>query len=128
MNKYLKLLSHKVMTNHQPQNNLLLENQNPKVQQKKILGNVLWGTFNFNYLYCFNLFFISDAEQEARNIIEECAADYEASGYSPVYVSPNSLEPGTLVVSELDDNKRLKFARLQVQGTGTRVEVRAYCV
>lgn len=65
----------------------------------------------------------SDAEQEARNIIEECTADYEACGYSPTYISPNSLEPGTLVVSEIDDNKRLTFARLQVQGTGTRIEV-----
>lgn len=70
-----------------------------------------------------NLFLISDAEQEAQNIIEECIADYDACGYSPVYVSPNSLELGTLVVSELDDNKRLTFARLQVQGTGTRIEV-----
>ncbi|XP_027836907.2 LOW QUALITY PROTEIN: cactin [Aphis gossypii] len=65
---------------------------------------------------------ISDAEQEARNIIEECAADYEACGYSPVYISPNSVELGTLVVSEIDDEKRLTFARLQVQGTGTRIE------
>lgn len=65
----------------------------------------------------------SDAEQEARNIIEECAADYEACGYSPTYISPNSIELGTLVVSEQDDNKRLVFARLQVQGTGTRIEV-----
>jgi len=74
--------------------------------------------FFFNYL-----FIISDAEQEARNIIEQCTADYEACGYSPVYTSPNSLELGTLVVSELDDTKRLTFARLQVQGTGTRIEV-----
>lgn len=65
---------------------------------------------------------ISDAEQEARNIIEECAADYDACGYSPVYISPNSVELGTLVVSEIDDEKRLTFARLQVQGTGTRIE------
>lgn len=65
----------------------------------------------------------SDAEQEARNIIEECSADYEVCGYSPVYISPNSIELGTLVVSEEDDNKRLTFARLQVQGTGTRIEV-----
>lgn len=72
-----------------------------------------------------NLFVFSDAEQEARNSIEECAADYETCGYSPTYISPNSLELGTLVVSELDDDKRLKFARLQVQGTGTRVEVRS---
>jgi len=64
----------------------------------------------------------SDAEQEARNIIEQCAADYEACGYSPAYICPDSLEPGTLVVSELDDDKRLTFARLQVQGTGTRIE------
>lgn len=69
------------------------------------------------------LLFTSDAEQEARNIIEECAADYEACGYSPAYISPNSLELGTLIVTELDDNKRLTFARLQVQGTGTRIEV-----
>lgn len=74
-----------------------------------------------NQLY--NLFLISDAEQESRNIIEECAADYEACGYSPVYISPNSVELGTLVVSEIDDEKRLTFARLQVQGTGTRIEV-----
>lgn len=70
-----------------------------------------------------HFYIFSDAEQETRNIIEECAADYEACGYSPVYVSANSLEPGTLIVSEVDDNKRLTFARLQVQGTGTRVEV-----
>lgn len=76
--------------------------------------------FNINH---HNLFLTSDAEQEARNIIEECITDYETCGYSPVYVSPNSLELGTLVVSELDDNKRLTFARLQVQGTGTRIEV-----
>lgn len=80
----------------------------------------------FEFFFLIKLFIISDAEQEARNIIEQCAADYEACGYSPTYISPNSLEPGTLVVSELDDDKRLTFARVQVQGTGTRIEVRAY--
>lgn len=77
-------------------------------------------------MYHLRVLIFSDAEQEARNIIEECAADYEACRYSPQYMSSDSLELGTLVVSELDDNKRLKFARLQVQGTGTRVEVSVY--
>lgn len=81
--------------------------------------------YNFKNIYYFTF---SDAEQEARNIIEECVADYDACGYSPVYMSVSSLEPGTLVVTEADDNKRLTFARLQVQGTGTRIEVSLFIV
>ncbi|KAK7580577.1 hypothetical protein V9T40_001206 [Parthenolecanium corni] len=48
--------------------------------------------------------------------------DYNSALYSPQYVSVDSLEPGTIIVSEEDDLNRLKFTRLQVQSSGSRVE------
>ena len=53
----------------------------------------------------------------------ESFADYESGGYSPQYLSQSQLDPGTFVVNEEDDLQRLVFARMQVQGTGSRVEV-----
>lgn len=59
-------------------------------------------------------------------MLNECFSAYEAGGYSPKLLSPDELEPGTIVVSEEDDNKRLEFARMQVLGTGKKVEVSVY--
>lgn len=64
-----------------------------------------------------------DAEDAANDMLNEYFAAYEAGGYSPKLLSPNELEPGTIVVTEEDDLKRLEFARLQVVGTGKKVEV-----
>ncbi|XKL67538.1 hypothetical protein PGB90_003029 [Kerria lacca] len=58
------------------------------------------------------------SQEETPDIYEE----YNSALYSPEYVSVDSLEPGTIIVSEEDDLSRLKFARLQVQSSGSRVE------
>lgn len=50
--------------------------------------------------------------------------EYNSALYSPQYVSQDSLEPGTIIVTEEDDLNRLKFTREQVQNSGSRVEVR----
>lgn len=63
-------------------------------------------------------------EQEiANDMLSECFEDYESGGYSPKYLNPSQLEPGTFVTTEEDDVQRLEFARNQVLGTGQRVEV-----
>jgi hypothetical protein len=59
----------------------------------------------------------------ASAMLSESFADYESGGYSPQYLSQSQLDPGTLVTNEEDDLQRLVFARMQVQGTGSRVEV-----
>ena len=56
--------------------------------------------------------------------IADSVDEYNAALYSPQYVSMDSLEPGTIIVTEEDDLSRLKFAREQVQKSGSRVEVR----
>ncbi|KAG8234025.1 hypothetical protein J437_LFUL013193, partial [Ladona fulva] len=63
-----------------------------------------------------------NANQVANAMLSESFADFESGGYSPVYLSQYQLEPGTLIVSEEDDLQRLAFTRVQVQGTGSRVE------
>ncbi|XP_046398642.1 cactin [Ischnura elegans] len=60
--------------------------------------------------------------QVANAMLSESFADFVSGGYSPVYLGPSQLEPGTLVISEEDDMQRLAFTRAQVQGTGSRVE------
>ena len=59
----------------------------------------------------------------AKAMLSESFADYESGGYSPQYLGQSQLDPGTLVTNEEDDLQRLVFARMQVQGTGSRVEV-----
>lgn len=56
-------------------------------------------------------------------MLNEYFKAYEAGGYSPKLLKPEDVEPGTIVVTEEDDNKRLQFARMQVMGTGKKVEV-----
>ncbi|PSN32299.1 Cactin [Blattella germanica] len=58
----------------------------------------------------------------ANAMLSESFADYESGGYSPQYLSQSQLDPGTFVMNEEDDLQRLVFARMQVQGTGSRVE------
>lgn len=48
-------------------------------------------------------------------MLSESFADYDSGQYSPQYLSLSDLEPGTLITNEEDDEKRLAFARLQVQ-------------
>lgn len=59
-------------------------------------------------------------------MLYECFKAYETGGYSPKFLSPKEIEPGTIVVSEEDDIKRLEFARLQVKGNGKKVEVNIF--
>lgn len=61
-------------------------------------------------------------EAEEQEVVDICE-EYNSVLYSPQYVSVDSLEPGTIIASEEDDLSRLKFARLQVQNSGSRVEV-----
>ncbi|XP_049784858.1 cactin [Schistocerca cancellata] len=62
------------------------------------------------------------SEQAACAMLSESFADYESGGYSPQYLNQSQLDPGTLVTTEEDDLQRLMFARMQVQGTGSRIE------
>ena len=66
--------------------------------------------------------------EAADAMLSESFADYESGGYSPQYLSQSQLDPGTFVMNEEDDMQRLEFARMQVQGTGSRVEVRFHFV
>ncbi|XP_056643411.1 splicing factor Cactin [Diorhabda sublineata] len=67
-----------------------------------------------------------DVEQNPEDVVNtwlnECFHAYQAGGYSPKFLTPDEIEPGTIVVMEEDDNKRLEFARLQVVGKGKKVE------
>ncbi|EEB15484.1 paramyosin, putative [Pediculus humanus corporis] len=63
-----------------------------------------------------------DEQDIVNDMLNECFADYESGGYSPKYLNPSDLEPGTLVTTEEDDTQRLEFSRNQVLGTGQRVE------
>lgn len=65
----------------------------------------------------------SEPEDVGNIIIKECFASYEAGGYSPKYLSSNDLEPGTIVVSEKDDDKRIQYARVRILGTGNKDEI-----
>ncbi|XP_044265540.1 cactin isoform X1 [Tribolium madens] len=62
------------------------------------------------------------AEEHATDILNEYFDAYEAGGYSPKFLSPEDIEPGTIVVTEEDDLKRLEFARMQVSGGGKKHE------
>lgn len=79
----------------------------------------LWKeNFLLELLYCFR-----DAEDAANDMLNEYFKAYEAGGYSPKLLRAEEVEPGTIVVTEEDDVKRLEFARLQVTGAGKKVEV-----
>lgn len=93
---------------------------------------ITWfGDFNWLFQKLYSLFSFSssksvDDPEEPEEEMEEAADhcdEYNSILYSPQYVSVDSLEPGTIIVSEEDDLSRLKFARLQVQNSGSRVEV-----
>lgn len=56
-------------------------------------------------------------------MLNECFNAYQAGGYSPKFLNPDDIEPGTIVVMEEDDIKRLEFARMQVVDSGKKVEV-----
>lgn len=65
----------------------------------------------------------TEGENAANDMLKESFADYDSGGYSPRYLQPNELEPGTFVILEEDDLQRLDFARMQIlQGAGQRVE------
>ncbi|KAF2884248.1 hypothetical protein ILUMI_21940 [Ignelater luminosus] len=68
----------------------------------------------------------SDKEMEYEDpevaLLNECFASYENGNYSPRFLSPEELEPGTIVVNEEDELKRLEFARAQVINSGKKVE------
>ncbi|KAF5291323.1 hypothetical protein FQA39_LY03474 [Lamprigera yunnana] len=68
----------------------------------------------------------SDNEGEKEDpvtvILNESFMAYQNGGYSPKFLSCELLEPGTIVVSEEDDAKRLEFARSQVINSGKNVE------
>lgn len=64
-----------------------------------------------------------DEDQIANAMLTESFADYDSGQYSPRYLSQSQLEPGTLVTTEEDEEKRLAFARLQVQNCGKSVKV-----
>ncbi|CAG9770494.1 unnamed protein product [Ceutorhynchus assimilis] len=61
-------------------------------------------------------------EEAASDILNECFVAYQNGNYSPKLLNSEQIEPGTIVVSEEDDIKRLEFARLQVTNKGKKVE------
>ncbi|KAB0804053.1 hypothetical protein PPYR_01023 [Photinus pyralis] len=63
-----------------------------------------------------------DEENAETVLLNECFASYTNGGYSPKFLSCDRLEPGTIVVSEEDDLKRLEFARAQVSNSGKKVD------
>lgn len=71
----------------------------------------------------FMIFLFRNAEDAADCLLNECFAAYEAGSYSPKLLTPDSIEPGTIVVTEEDDMNRLAFARNQIAGTGKKMEV-----
>ncbi|KAL6256325.1 hypothetical protein P5V15_012442 [Pogonomyrmex californicus] len=68
----------------------------------------------------------SDDDQEETNaaddLLSESFREYEAGGYSPIYIPYSQLEPGTLVTQEDEDNQRLEYARQQVLSTGRKIQ------
>ncbi|XP_015599202.1 cactin [Cephus cinctus] len=68
----------------------------------------------------------SEEEQEYSNmtndLLSESFCEYETGGYSPTYMTPSQLEPGTIVALEEDDNQRLEYARSLVLNTGCKVQ------
>uniref|UniRef100_A0A1B6D1W8 Splicing factor Cactin n=1 Tax=Clastoptera arizonana TaxID=38151 RepID=A0A1B6D1W8_9HEMI len=63
-----------------------------------------------------------EEDQIANDMLTESFADYDSGQYSPLYLNPAQLEPGTLISTEEDEERRLVFARLQVQGTGSNAQ------
>lgn len=65
-----------------------------------------------------------DGEEEdpAMVLLNECLTAYQAGCYSPKLLACEQLEPGTIVVSEKDDTKRLEFARVQVINSGKNID------
>ncbi|XP_039277396.1 cactin isoform X2 [Nilaparvata lugens] len=62
---------------------------------------------------------IEDEEQAACTMLNESFAEYSSGAYSPTYLAQWQLEPGTILTTPEDDDKRLDFARrLQVGGRG----------
>lgn len=76
------------------------------------------------YFVFFMLDFIFRNEEDVANdMLNEYFNAYEDGGYSPKFLRPEAIEPGTIVVSEEDDTKRLEYARMQVLNSGKKVEV-----
>lgn len=57
-----------------------------------------------------------EEENQGEAMLRESFAEYDRGQYSPSYIDPSALEPGTIITSEEDDNQRLIFARLQLTG------------
>lgn len=69
---------------------------------------------------CFVKYFFRGAENNANEILNEYFDAYETGGYSPKFLTPEDIEPGTIVLGEEDDLRRLEFARAQVSGSGKK--------
>ncbi|XP_026465647.1 LOW QUALITY PROTEIN: cactin-like [Ctenocephalides felis] len=52
-----------------------------------------------------------ESQSPARDLLTASFALYEQGCYSPVYLTPAQLEPGTVIVEEEVDTKRLEFKR-----------------
>lgn len=55
-----------------------------------------------------------EEEDQGEVMLRVSFLEYERGQYSPQYVDPAELEPGTIVTTEQDDEHRLMFARLQM--------------
>ncbi|KAJ8973811.1 hypothetical protein NQ317_014514 [Molorchus minor] len=61
-------------------------------------------------------------EDTANEMLNEYFNAYQVGGYSPKLLTSEDVEPGTIVVTEEDDLKRLEYARMQVVGSGKKLE------
>ena len=58
---------------------------------------------------------------------DHVADEYDAGRCSPILVSANDIEEGTLIYSPHEDMKRLELQRLSLKNTG-KVQVRFRCL
>ncbi|KAF6214640.1 hypothetical protein GE061_009383 [Apolygus lucorum] len=56
----------------------------------------------------------SDNEDAGESMLKQSFEDYRSGNYSPRYMDPAGLEPGTIVIDEGDDEQRLMYARLRL--------------
>ena len=59
---------------------------------------------------------VEESEDPETTLLNEAFAAYESGCYSPTYLSPSQLELGADILTEAEDEQRLKYARLRVTG------------
>lgn len=101
-----------------------VDQEQPSTSQKKthLSDNegYFYGNNSINLNYNDFIFRSNDA---ANDLLNEYFTAYQTGGYSPKFLSPEELEPGTIVITEEDDVKRLDFARSQILHGSNKIDV-----